>query len=502
MLTGWRGDVLALLAGMLLPLAYAPLSWWPLALLSLAVLFAIWLLSSARRAAWRGWLFGLGCFGAGISWVFISIYYHGHVPLPLAITLTVMLVMYMAAFPALCGYLYARFFGGGFSANVTRLKLLLVLPALWVLIEWLRGWLFTGFPWLAVGYSQVAAPLDGIAPLLGVYGVSWAVALTAALLVAVLLDANARRWAVAGVIGLWLSAWALGEVVWTDKTGEPIDVALLQGNIPQNIKWHPSMRLPTIDLYGNMTRDNWDADLIIWPESAFPAFYHEAELYLEDLSLEAREHETDLLIGILFQDLDSGRYYNTMLSLGQDQRMYHKDHLVPFTEYLPLKSLLGGLVEFMRVPMSDFSKGGPHQGPLPAAGQWAGMSICFEDAFGEEVIRALPKATFLVNVSNDAWFNDSWAPPQHLQMAQMRAIETGRPMLRTTNTGISAVFDFDGREIARAPQFEDYALRATVQPRDGMTPYAYFANIPVVVLTLASVLWLGWRLRAQTIRPD
>lgn len=491
MLAGWRGDTLALVAGVLLPLSFAPLSLWPLAILSMTLLFALWLMSSPKRAAWRGWLFGLGCFGVGISWVFVSIYYNGHVPLPLSITLTVLLVMYMAAFPALASYLYARFFGGGFEARTTRLKLILVIPAIWVLIEWLRGWLFTGFPWLALGYSQVDAPLDGMAPVLGVYGVSWVVALIAALLVIVLLDARGRYWAAAAVLALCAGTIGLGQVSWTQKNGETIDVALLQGNIPQPIKWHPSMRLPTIDLYSEMTRANWDADLIIWPESAFPAFYHEAELYLDDLAQEARDNDTDLLLGILYQDQESGRYYNTMVALGQAQAMYHKDHLVPFTEYLPLKSVLGGLVSFMQVPMSDFSAGGANQKPLPAAGHWAGMSICFEDAFGEEVIRALPQADFLVNVSNDAWFNDSWAPQQHLQMAQMRAIEAGRPMLRATNTGVSAVVEYDGTLLARAPQFESYALRAAIQPRTGMTPYAYLANTPVVVLAVLALL-LGW----------
>ncbi len=496
---GWRGDLLALVAGVATPLAFAPIAWWPLAVLTTAVLLAVWLFSAPRRAAWRGFLYGLGLFSVGISWVFISIHYHGYVDLGLALLLTLLLIVVMAMFPLLLGALLGRLFPQGFETRATRYKLLLVFPAAWALMEWTRGWFLTGFPWLSLGYSQTDSPLAGLAPLVGVYGVSWAVVFSAALLVGLLLDKAGRIFYSAMLVLLWLVAGVLNDVDWTRPHGAPLDVALLQGNIPQDLKWHPDVRRPTIELYTELTRQHWDADLIVWPETALPAFYYETESFLNDLEAEAQQYDTDMLIGMLTLDKDKRRYFNTMMSIGTQRGQYHKNHLVPFTEYLPLKSILGGLVSFMQVPMSDFSKGGADQAPLKVADQYAGISICFEDAFGEEIINALPEATLLVNVSNDAWFDDSWAPPQHLQMARMRALETGRPMLRATNTGISAVIDEKGRIIERAPQFQVASISATIQPRTGMTVYAVTANWLVVVVALLLIGVSFWRLRRAPV---
>ena len=496
--SGRRADLVALLSGAATPLAFAPLKWWPLAIIGPALLFALWLFADLRGATRRGALFGMGFFGVGISWVFISIYYHGYVSLPLSLFLTLLLVMVMALFPALLGYLIARFFPSRFDKRYVRLKLLLVIPAAWVIMEWVRGWFMTGFPWLSLGYSQTDTLLAGWASWVGVFGLSWIVALNAALLVALFFDRAGRPWYALGLLVIWLLAWPMDKYYWTDPTGTPIKAALLQGNVSQDLKWSPDSRLPTIQLYTELTRQHWNADLIIWPETALPAFYDEVEPFLDDLEQEARQHDTDILIGLLSHGQDKHSYYNTMVALGPDSSegrgMYHKNHLVPFTEYLPLKWLLGNLVNFMQVPMSDFSRGGHYQKPLAVAGQRAGISICFEDVFGEEMIRALPDATFLVNVSNDAWFDNSWAPPQHLQMARMRALETERPMLRATNTGITAIIDAKGRELTRVPQFEITVATATIQPRSGMTLYAITGNW--LIVTLVSILLvLAWRLR-------
>lgn len=502
--SGWRADFAALLAGAATPLAFAPLGWWPLALLGPAVLFTLWLFADVRGASRRGAMFGVGFFGVGISWVFVSIHYHGYVNLPLSLFLTLLLVLVMALFPALLGYLIARFFPSRFERRYTRIKLLLVMPAAWALVEWVRGWFMTGFPWLSLGYSQTDTLLAGWASWVGVFGLSWIVALNAALLVALLLDRAGRLWYALGLVFIWLLAWPMQKSYWTDPHGAPITAALLQGNVSQDVKWSPDSRLPSIELYTELTRQHWGADLIIWPETALPAFYDEVESFLDDLEQEARQHNSDMLVGLLTFGDDKYSYYNTMLSLGPGSAsgsgggrgMYHKDHLVPFTEYLPLKWLLGGLVDFMQVPMSDFSRGGHYQKPLAVAGQRAGISICFEDAFGEEMIRALPEATFLVNVSNDAWFDDSWAPPQHLQMARMRALEAERPMLRATNTGITAIIDAKGRVLTRAPQFEIAVATATIQPRSGMTPYAITGNWLIVTL-MSILLVVAWRLASR-----
>ena len=492
---GWRGDLAALLAGAVTPLAFAPLNWWPAAILSIAVLFSLWLFSDVRRATWRGFFFGVGMFGVGINWIFVSIYFHGFVPLFLSLVLTAALVLVMSIFPALLGNLIARALSVRFERRYTQLKLLLLMPAAWMLFEWFRGWFLTGFPWLSLGYSQVDGPLAGWAPLVGVFGVSWLIALSAALLVAVVLEKQGRYFYVAGLAFIWVLALPMNSTYWTTSNNAPLKVALLQGNIPQDLKWHPDVRRPTIELYTELTRNHWDADLIVWPETAVPAFRYEVETFLDDLEAEAQRNETDLLLGLLTHGDDNVSYYNTILSLGSSREQYHKDHLVPFTEYLPMKWLLGNVVRFMQVPMSDFNAGGSDQAPLNVAGQRAGISICFEDAFGEEVIRALPEATFLVNVSNDAWFDDSWAPPQHLQMARMRALETERPLLRATNTGMTAIVDAKGRVLAQAPQFEIATISETIQPRTGSTLYAMTGNWLMVCLAFITVFVAAWRAR-------
>jgi apolipoprotein N-acyltransferase len=490
------GEVIVLIAGCLLPLAFAPYDFYPLAIVSPAILFLAWTGNSPRRALLRGWLFGLGMFGTGVSWIHISIYGFGGVPLLLSLFLSGLLVAFLALFPAVLGYCLARWVPG-ISRHTFGWKLLLVFPAAWILSEWVRGWFFTGFPWLSLGYSQTDSPLAGFAPLLGVYGVSWVVALSAALLVMLLLERQMRqRLAYGGaLVSVWLLGFVAMSVHWTEPYGESIRVSLAQGNIPQDMKWLPELRQATIDLYTEMTRSNWQSDLVIWPESALPDFYHRQRDHLDGLAEEARQHNTDLLIGALTMDLDTDQYFNSMVGLGNGETFYHKQHLVPFTEYLPLKSVLGSVVDFMNVPMSDFTAGAVDQSLIEVAGQKVGISICFEDAFGEEVIRTLPEATILVNVSNDAWFADSSAPHQHLQIARMRTLEAGRPMLRGTNTGMTAIIDAAGRLQATAPQFETTVLTGDVQPMQGMTPYARWGNRAVVSGAMLLVGFGVWRVR-------
>lgn len=492
---GWRADALALLAGLLLPLAFAPFDAFPLAVLSPAVLFWLWLHSSPREAFRRGFVYGAGMFGLGVSWVFVSMYDNGGVSLPLSLFLTAVFVLFLALFPGVLGYLAVRAYS---APSARRIKLLLVFPAAWVLGEWVRGWFLTGFPWLNLGYSQIDAPLAAYAPVLGVYGVSLIVALSAGWLVLLILGPDKWRiGAAVGLLALWGGAVVLHNVAWVQPAGAPLRVSLLQGNIPQNLKWLWDLREPTMDLYAKLTRESWGSDLIVWPESAVPALYSNVEDYFDGLAREAREHGSELLIGVIHEEPD-GRYYNAMVSVGTDTpQFYYKRHLVPFTEYLPMKSVLGGLVEFMQVPMSDFSAG-RSAAPLTVAGQQAAISICYEDAFGEEAIESLPQATLLVNVTNDAWFGDSIAPPQHLQMARMRSLETGRPMLRATNTGLTAVVDDKGRLQSVAPQFEVYALHDTVQPMQGATPYVRYGNWLVVTSTMVVLagVWFGLRRRS------
>ncbi len=480
---GWRGDLLALLAGLLMPLAYAPFNLYPLAVLLPALLFVAWLNVSSSRAFVRGLLFGAAMFGAGTTWMYISIHYFGHVNAPLSLFILALLVMFMALFYALLGYLFVRFFH---PLSLIQ-KLVIVLPAAWVFVEWVRGWFMTGFPWLNLGYSQTDSLLSSFAPVLGVYGVSWAVALSAGLLLFAVLK---KSWfAGLAIAALWLSAAMVGQLSWTTPVGEPLKVSLIQGNIAQDEKWLAEMRMPTIERYSRLTRENWQSDLIVWPESALPDFRYRVLDVLESLGDEAKANNSQLLIGVLSVQMDPARYYNSVVGLGVMDGIYHKQHLVPFTEYLPMKSLLSDIVDFMDVPMSDFSSGDNHQVLMKVKGHKIGISICYEAVFGEEVIASLPEASMLVNVSNDGWFGESIGPHQHLQIIRMRALETGRPVLRSTNTGISAMIGPDGKIQDASPQFEVHVLTDEVQPMQGKTPYVIWGNWMVVTLVTLFLLF-------------
>lgn len=487
----WLADTAALIAGAALPLAFAPFDAALVAAGSLVALYVVWLRASPARALWRGFLFGMGMFGVGVTWIYISIHTFGHVGEGLTLAITALFVAVLSLFPALAGFAARRLLQGWQGRDVAAPALLLVFPAMWVLFEWIRGWFLTGFPWLDLGYSQIDGPLAGLAPVGGVYGVSLAVAWSAGVLGYAALSGHWRRstaWLTA-LAALWLvSAW-LGTVAWTQPTGKTLRVSLIQGDLPQDIKWLESMRQPTIDLYERLTRKHWGSDLIIWPETAIPAFLQEVKPDVEALAQQARDHGSDLLVGLVVLHPDSGHYYNAVMELGERRAFYFKHHLVPFTEYLPLRDVLGGLIKFLDVPMSNFTPGPEDQPLMEVKGEKIRVSICYEDAFGAEMIRAVPAANLLVNVSNDAWFGRSIAPPQHLQIARMRALETGRPLLRDTNTGISAVISPAGKVLMKSPQFEVSTLTATIQPMQGSTPYSRVGDAAVLAALLVMLAW-------------
>jgi apolipoprotein N-acyltransferase len=482
------------LAGALAVTAFAPLGWFPVACLALIPLFYRWQLDTPGQALRHGLLFGLGFFGAGISWVYVSVHEYGHVPVAAAVSVTLALVLFLSLYPALLGYLLKRLL-----PRASWSALVLAFPAGWALSEWLRGWLFSGFPWLSIGNSQVDSPLAGYAPVLGVFGIGWLVALSAALLLAVL----QQRWravSVAALVGIWAGGLLLGQVGWTSPRGAAINVALVQGNIAQQDKWQADKLVDSLALYADRSFPLKDIDLIVWPETAIAAFYDQvSENFIPYIEEKLQESGATLLTGIPVLDRGSWEYYNAVMSLGSKRAFYYKRHLVPYGEYLPLRWLFGTTLDALAVPNADFSSGNGGQQLLQAAGYPVATSICFEVVFGEEVIEALPEAAMLVNVSNDAWFGRSLAPFQHLEMARMRARETGRPMLRATNTGISALIDEQGRVTAQSSQFETAVVTGEVVPRQGATPYVRWGNVPIVVLCAGLLLGAGFLRRRKSV---
>ena len=361
------------------------------------------------------------------------------------------------------------------------------MPACWVLLEWLRGLLFTGFPWLSIGYSQVSAsPLTGYAPLLGVYGVSLAVALSAGLLV-ILVQAKWNKSVLSALLVLWIGGAALRTVEWTTAAGPPVKVALVQGNIPQELKFREERLVDTLETYRRLVLQS-DAQLIVLPETAFPVLHQELPAtYLEILGKHARQSGGDILVGVF--EHDQGQYYNSVFTLGTaESQHYRKNHLVPFGEFIPLRPILGWFInEVLHIPMSDLARGGPRQQTLRIAGQRVAVQICYEDVFGEEVIRYLPEATLLVNVSNDAWYGKSHAAIQHNQISQMRALESGRMMLRATNTGVTSIIDRNGVVQHMLPQHQQGILSGHAQGYTGSTPYVRWSNSAVLLLIVSMI---------------
>ena len=492
----WRRRLGALLLGAVSVGAFAPVGCFALAWLTFGGLFALLCgTGRPREGAWLGGAFGCGLFIAGVSWVYVSLSVFGAMPGPLAGFATIFFCAGLSLYPALVGALFVRF------SPAAGWRRALFFAALWTLSEWLRGWVLTGFPWLALGYSQApASPLAGLAPVFGVFGVTLAGAAVAALIgesalrfLAYRSGAATRRGAARPLFAallVLLAGAALREVRWTSPTGDPLSVALLQGNVAQDIKWRADGLVEALRGYYQLARDN-PARLVVLPEAAFPVFRQQLpQDYLDALKQAATRDGGDLLFGIVTGD--PARYANSAVSVGSSaEQRYSKSHLVPFGEFVPPG--FAWFLAFAKIPMSGFSRGAVDQPPLEIAGQKVAVNICYEDAFGEEIIRALPAATLLVNLSNVAWFGDSLAPPQHLQIAQMRALESGRMMLRATNTGMTAIIGVDGALHGVLRPFTRAALRGEVRAYSGSTPYVRWGNVPVIGLALLLAALLGRR---------
>ncbi|MEM7293103.1 MAG: apolipoprotein N-acyltransferase [Pseudomonadota bacterium] len=493
------GHGAALLAGAVLPLAFAPFEWRFLAFLSPAVLFILWANSNAADTIRRSFIFGVGLFSTGTYWIYYSLHLFGDAIAPLAAIITVGFVLFFSGYYALMGWVLARYFPiAAFSTGLPRLLWwTLAAPSLWTACELFRAWFLTGFPWLALGYSQVDTPLAGYAPVLGVFGVSWLVAISAGVLAFIATHWQSRNLlAVLAVVVFWLGGFFLNQFNWTRPAGDPISVRIVQGNIAQHHKFLAELLKPSIAKYQSLSRIDEPVDLIVWPESAIPTFFYKIDKHLEAFTQRASANGIRIITGGFVYNPSTSEYHNSMRALDDANAVYHKQHLVPFGEYMPFRSVLGLLSGLITIPMADLSPGDNSDKRLEIKGYQIGASICYEDAFGEELARAFPDAALLLNMSNDSWFGDSSAPHQHLEIAKMRALELQRPMVRVTNTGVSTVMDYRGKIRALIESDESGAVDSLVTPREGRTPYSRLTNGPVIGLVLCVIFyvaWVGWR---------
>ena len=488
---GWPGNLIALLAGALTTLALAPYGIWPLVLVSIALLYRGLRELTPRQAAWRGWWYGFGLFASGTSWVYVSIHDYGAASPPLAAFLTLGFVAGLGLFFALAAWLWALWL----RRDAAPVSDALAFAALWVAQEAFRGWFLTGFPWLYAGYSQLDGPMAGLAPIGGVWLLSFALALSAALLVNLpRLYRNKPQFGAA--LALLIAPWLIGSLLkghaWTAPAGDTLSVAAIQGNVEQNLKWDPAQLNAQLALYRDMSLRSKPTDLLIWPETAVPVLKEQAIGYLSVMDRFASDRQSALITGVpIRQPNEHGelRYYNGVSVVGQGSGDYLKQRLVPFGEYVPLQEVLRGLIAFFDLPMSDFARGDHDQPLLEAKGHRIATFICYEVVYPEFAAEMAARSDLLLTVSNDTWFGTSIGPLQHLQMAQMRALEAGRWMIRATNNGVTVLIDPFGQITERLPQFEQGTLYGEVQPMQHLTPYLQWRSWPLIALCSLLAIW-------------
>lgn len=468
-----------LLCGALLTLSFAPFNLWPIGLLSLAGLYFC-LLHKPDKSITLSWLFGFGQFCGGASWVYASIHTYGNAAVPLALLLVFIFCAGLALFYVPFGFLFKKL------NKPNTLNAVLLFPILWVLTEWLRSWLATGFPWLYIGYGHLDSPLRGYLPVFGVYGASFFAALSVTLL---LQAKHVKKPKLAlFALGLWLIGGLMIFVPWTQPTGEPKTIAIVQPNFSLEEKWDRKNFSNVLRQLIAQTDDVKDADIVVWPESAIPARYHLSKSWVDHLQRLASENGYTLIAGQPYRD--TGKQPAKLLNSQwvanphQELQFYFKKHLVPFGEYVPFENKIRGMIDFFDLPSSHFKAGNHQQPALLADGIEIAMYICYEVAFPQLVASGEGDAKLLFTVSNDVWFGESIGPLQHYQIAATRAVELGKPMIRSTNNGISGVIDINGNDLFKLPSFETAQGLVAVQPYSGKTPYGRFGDKLILLLCL------------------
>jgi apolipoprotein N-acyltransferase len=501
--TNWLSFIL----GLSLVFAYAPFSQWWLTLIIPALWFSIIDKANSKQASKQGFIFGLAWFASGISWVHVSMDQFGGLPLAVSLLLMLLLCLYLALFPALACFLTSYF------SQKKQLSLWL-LPAFWAISEYCREVFLTGFPWLSLGYSQIDSPLAVFAPIIGETGLTLVVLIINILVFKLISSAqgyfketpNTQRSTItlnaSLLFTLIILTFALHHVNWVVPTGKTFKTALVQANIKQELKWLPEQEWPTMLKFLDLTRKNYDADLIVWPESAVPSFEPAVQDYLESVNKSASLNNSAIITGILNYNFETKKYFNSLIVLGNKHKTdnsgsyyyghsnrYNKHHLLPIGEFVPFGDLLRPLAPFFNLPQSSFSRGDYQQDNLIANDIHILPLICFEIAFPKQLAANFTdKTQVILTVSNDAWFGNSHGPHQHQDIARMRALEFGRPLIRSTNTGITATIDHLGKITAIIPQFEEAVLTTTMQLVEGHTPYSRWGWLTIWLLPLLMLL--------------
>lgn len=482
---------IAFFSGLMLTLAFAPFHWHLLALFSPALL--LWSIqNNSRGLAWRcGFVFGIAFFSTSVYWIYISIHQYGDMLAWQALICTVGFILVLALFPAFKCYCYAQL------GTDNLAKRIVVFPAIWVLFEFIRSHLFTGFPWVLLGYSQTEGVLSQYAVILGVYGVSFVLCLAAGFIVHYFsAERENIHSCLLSIAGLWLVGYALSFIHWVHIDDKPTKVSIIQGNILPTRIWTEEQVKTSIDIYRKMTASHWDSDIIVWPENAIPLPYQEATDIVLPLEQKARQHESTIITGIPTMSEFPGFYYNSVIAIGRGSGHYHKRNLVPFGEYSPFIERLFDFYRLAGIPISTIMPGPIHQTNLRAKQLSIAAYICYEIAYNHTVRSDFPDANLIVTLNNDGWFGHSNAAEQHLQIGRMRSIQTGRYQLFATNNSTTAIIDHLGRVMKRSEDFHRSSITGTIYRVSGMTPWIWWGDYPLLLMcTLIIAYFLfarGW----------
>lgn len=463
---------LTLIAGLFFPLGFAPVSLPGLALLSLAIFYGLLREKSSRQAYWIGWIYGLGKYGLGVSWIYVCIANFSNAPEIIAIVATFCFIAFLACYEGIMAWCFVRCF----SHSNEGIKCL-GFALLFILCEWLRSVLFSGFPWLLLGHALIDTPLSNLIPLIGTYGTGFIGALLSALL-AIAGRLNKKRYFIFFILP-FLLVKPLDNIDWTSTIKSPLKVSLIQGNVSEKRKWVNAHLDDIIDRYVILTENHWSSDLIVWPETALPIPSTYIDSLLSELSEEAEKHRTHLLVGIPFSEKET--LSNAMMLLGKNQGLYLKQHLVPFGEYIPL-SLFKTIMRFFDIPLGQLTPGTPNQAPMIFNHIYIAPFICYEIAFSQYILPHLPRANLLVTLSDDSWYGHSFAKAQHLQIARVRSLESGRYQLFSTNNGITAIISDKGKVIKALPNETVDTLNAEITLKSGYTPWGHYGDRPIILV--------------------
>ncbi len=477
-----------LISGAAITLSFAPFNIWPISLIALTI-FALALKQQTLSICLkRSFIFGLGLYLGGVHWVYVSVHNFGGASVFLASLIVLVFALFLAFVFTLPFYISGKWF------RDHPLNLIIVLPACWLLGEWLRSWLLTGFPWLYLGYGHLDTWLSGWAAVGGVMSISFILAVTAGVIAEAILfvkkESSLSRItllsSIIPVIGFWMAGLFLQNTIWAKPENTPIRVGMVQPNLSQDIKlnWSTESVHQSLDQLREQSKDLWKNDWVIWPEAAIPTAltFHTALPFLEEMNSIASDNQAALFTGVIYDDEKNEKYYNSIVGLGSGYGFYHKRRLVPFGEYVPLEDYLRGLIEFFNLPTSFIHLGPEEQHGLIAKGIRITPAVCYEIVYPDLIAQSAKETQVLLNLNNLGWFLDSIQSKQFMQMAQMRALETGRYLIYNTNNGPSAIIDNKGKIVAQSEAFKADTLSGTIYPVKDWTPFMMIGSWPLALI--------------------